>query len=347
MGVQTKNMNKLSVHLVTWNGAKYIPYLFDSLRKQTFKDWKLIILDNASSDETAKQIKKELENFDIEYEFLEEKENTGFAGGHNFLYSKLKNTEYFLLLNQDMYLNPDCLGKMVDYLDENKDVASVSPRLMRWDFNLDIENSFSDYVDALGMKVFRNRRIIEQYTQQNWEEIKNNFADNNVLEVFGVSGAFPMYRCSVIDKIGFLDSSYHSYKEDVDLAFRLRSRGCKSCVLLDVIAYHDRAGAGPREMGDKYAVKNKKLQSSWVKYHSYKNHLATLYKNEYWQNCLFDWPWIKWYEMKKFIWFLIFDRSVLKGLAEIWKNRKYLKAEKLKIKSLRKVDWREIRKWWS
>ena len=50
---------KLSVQLVAWNGGKYIPYLFDSLRKQTFSDWQLIILDNASSDDTLEKIKTE------------------------------------------------------------------------------------------------------------------------------------------------------------------------------------------------------------------------------------------------------------------------------------------------
>ena len=56
-------MAKLSVHLVAWNGAKYIPYLFESLRKQTYKDWELLAIDNASAkDNTADLIEKELQN---------------------------------------------------------------------------------------------------------------------------------------------------------------------------------------------------------------------------------------------------------------------------------------------
>lgn len=72
----------------------------------------------------------------------------------------------------------------------------------------------------------------------------------------------------------------------------------------------------------------------------------TLYKNEYWQNYLLDLPWIKWYELKKFIYFLLFDRGVLKGLGEMWKSRKELKNKKQEIISKRKVSWREIRSWW-
>ncbi|MFA6426968.1 MAG: glycosyltransferase family 2 protein [Candidatus Magasanikbacteria bacterium] len=375
---------KLSVHLVTWNGGKYIPYLFDSLRKQTFKDWRLIILDNASTDDTLREIKTEIstfakatadkKNFPVEVELIENKENKGFAGGHNQLFRGTGNKdqgvgEYVLLLNQDMYLMPDCLEKMVKFMDTHEDVAVVSPRLMRWDFgkcrieNAErrIEDSLSNNIDALGLKIFRNRRVIEKYTGKDWSVLEPKMkmsyraerfnGDGTALEVFGVSGAFPLYRRAAIEAVkfgdgSFLDESYHSYKEDVDLAFRLQSAGFKSYVLLDTVAYHDRSAAGPQEMGDSAAVENKKKQSEWVKYHSYKNHLMTLYKNEYWQNWLLDAVFIKWYELKKFVWFLLFDRAVLRGWAEIWKNRKDLKIKRLKIKSLRKVGWREIRKWW-
>jgi len=342
---------KLSVQLVTWNGGKYIPYLFDSLKKQTFADWKLIILDNASSDDTVEKIKKELVDFPFQYEIIENKENKGFAGGHNQVFAST-DSDYVLLLNQDMYLMPDCLEKMVKFLDENQDVAGVSPRLMRWDFHIDstdFKRDFTDKIDSLGLKVFRNRRVIEQHTQENWSEIKGNFS-NNILETFGLSGAFPMFRWSMINEIllngQIFDEDYHSYKEDVDLAFRMLSHGFKTRVLLDVVAFHDRTGAGPREMDDRSAWESKKKQSDWVKYHSYKNHLMTLYKNEYWQNCLLDLPWIKWYELKKFCYFLLFDRGVLKGLGEIWKMRRDLKSKREEVISKRKVSWREIRKWW-
>jgi len=344
---------KLSVHLVAWNGSKYIPHLFDYLRKQTFKDWMIYIVDNDSKDNTVELIKKELENFPVAYKLVVNETNFGFAPGHNQAYRDT-DSEYFLLLNQDMYLGPDCLEKMVDFLDKNREVAAVSPRLMKWDFakiSMDgLEASFSDYIDALGLKIFHNRRVIEQYTQQRWSELKNNF-NENILSVFGVSGAFPMLRRSSIKQIvfndgQFLDESYHSYKEDVDLAYRLVEAGFKSSVLLDTVAYHDRTGAGPKEMDDRSAIENKKKQSPWVQYHSYKNHLRTIYKNEYWQNLILDFPWILWYELKKFIYFLIFDRKVLAGLKEVWQGRVDLENKRQQIDKIKKVDYKALRKWW-
>ncbi len=351
---------KLSVHLVSWNGTKYIPHLFKSLRHQTFKDWSLYIIDNGSEDNTVAAVKKELENFSVPYKLVENKENIGFAPAHNLCFQATAS-EYFLLLNQDMYLAPECLEKMVNFLDEHKDAAAVAPRLMKWDFasvrhkqeSVGDENGFgaTNIIDALGLKVFRDRRVIEQFTGQDWNSI-SVYLKGKVLEVFGVSGAFPMFRRSMIKDVSFagdqfLDESYHSYKEDVDLAYRLAARGFKSYVLLDVVAYHDRSGAGPRKMDDRSAVANKKKQSDWVKYHSYKNHLRTLYKNEYRSNLLLDLPWILWYEIKKLGYCLLFDRQVLAGLKEIWYTRADLADKRKQVIKMRPANGEVLRKWWS
>ncbi len=344
-------MSKLSIHLVTWNGSKYIEYLFDSLRKQTFNDFKLIILDNASTDDTVNKIKIEIKNMPIECELIENKENKGFAGGHNQLNYEC---EYLLLLNQDIYLQSDCLEKLVKFMEKHNEVATISPRLMRWDFN-NLKPTFTNQIDTLGLKVFRNRRVIEKYAGKNWGEIKPKMllsyrAEKIIgagvaVEVFGVSGALPMLRRSVIAEVGLFDESFVSYKEDVDLAYRLRSAGFKSYVILDAVAYHDRSAASVDRKGDLVAMENKKKQPEWVKYNSYKNHLMTLIKNEYWQNYLLDLPWIKWYELKKFCYFLLFDRHVLSGLKEIWKMRKELLKKRREIKIKTKIGWREIRQW--
>ncbi len=351
---------KLSVHLVVWNGEKYIPYLFESLRKQSIKDWFLYIVDNDSKDNTVELIKKELEDFSVPYKLVINQSNNGFAGGHNQAYRDT-DSEYFLLLNQDMYLQPDCLENMVNFLDKNKEVAAVSPRLMKWNFSKisaeGLEKSFSNQIDALGLKIFRNRRVIEQYTQQDWATIKADLSfyendSNSALEVFGASGAFPMFRRSIIAQVAFtggqfLDEFYHAYKEDVDLSYRLQEAGFKSFILLDTVAYHDRSGAGPKEMDDRSAMQNRKNQSPWVQYHSYKNHLRTLYKNEYWQNMTLDFPWILWYELKKFIYFLFFDRKVLAGLKEVWQGMVDLKNKRVQINKIKKISWRDLRKWWN
>lgn len=328
-----------------------MPYFFASLAGQTFKDWRLNILDNGSTDDTAQIINKELVNNNLTANIILNDSNEGFARAHNRLIGAVQS-EYFLLLNQDLYLAPDCLEKMVKFLDEHPDAAVVSPRLMKWNFSEiqnSVERSLSDTVDSLGFQVFRNRRVVDWQAGEKWPV--KALDGKEFLEVFGVSAASPMFRRSLASQINFengciFDETYNSYKEDVDLAFRLSSRGLHSFVLPGAVAWHDRGAAMP-EKGGIGAVRNKISQTPRVKYHSYKNHLATLYKNEYWQNVLLDLPWILWYEIRKFAYFLFFDRAVLSGLKELWRNKNILKNERRQIKRLRRTGWREMRRWWT
>lgn len=334
---------KVTVHLVTWNGAKYIPLLFESLRNQTDQDWELVVLDNASSDNTVQLIEQEFLTWPGQKRLIKNTTNLGFAGGHNQLYAQT-DSEYFFLLNQDFYLKPTCVELLLAEIKVKPNLAVVSPRLMKWDF---VRQEFTTTIDSLGLQVLRNRRVVEISGGKQWQP-----TEDKIKSVFGVSGAAPLFRRSAIAQVAFsnqefFDNSYGSYKEDVDLAFRLQAAGFGAETVLDAVIYHDRSAAGPGELSDVAAAKNKQNQSAWVQYHSYKNHLMTLYKNEYWQNLILDFLPILWYELKKFGWFLFFKPSVLKGITEVWKNRKNLREKRIVSISIRKNNWQQLRHWWT
>lgn len=361
-------MPKLSISLIVYNKkeAKYIPYLFDSLKRQTFQDWEMVVVDNNSDGNMVQEIEQLLNGMEKPYRVLKNNENLGFAEGHNRGY-KTSKSEYVLLLNPDMYLMPDTLEKMVSFLDKHKQASAVSTRLMRWDFSLveasqeesfgkKAERGFTAAIDAIGIRLLRNRRSVEWLTQHRWakdsdnKEVRNIF-EKSAVEVFGVSGAFPMFRKSMINEVmlsgeNIFDPTYGSYKEDVDLAYRMRNAGYTSYVLLDTAAYHDRTGAGPKSLSDIAAHKNKAKQSRYVRFHSYKNHIRTLYKNEYWQNFLLDAPFILWYELKKCGYLLLFQPGVLfGGWKEILKHRTELNEARKQVKASRKMYWKGLRRW--
>ncbi|KKQ39062.1 MAG: Glycosyl transferase family 2 [Candidatus Magasanikbacteria bacterium GW2011_GWA2_37_8] len=72
-------MSKLTINLVVYNGEKYIPYLFVSLKRQSFKDWELIFVDNASTDRTLELVEAELKDSGISYQIIKNQENFGFS----------------------------------------------------------------------------------------------------------------------------------------------------------------------------------------------------------------------------------------------------------------------------
>lgn len=360
-------MAKLSINMIVYSDkeTKYIPYLFDSLSRQSFQDYEMIVIDNASDGEVIKVVEEELKKLQKPYRILKQDTNVGFAQGHNIAY-KAAQSEYVLLLNPDMYLMSETIERMIAFLDKHHQTSAVATRLMRWDFDVvqsaegDVpgkaQRGFTSDIDAIGIRLLRNRRAIEWLTRQTWakdsdsKEVREMF-DKKIIEVFGVSGAFAMFRKELIDKLllpgdNLFDQTYHSYKEDLDLAYRMRNAGYTSYVILDSVAYHDRTGAAPKSMSDAAAIRNKTKQSRYVRYHSYKNHIRTLYKNEYWQNLLLDFPFIFWFEIKKFGYLLVTEPGLLFGCwKEIFVHGKELRAARASIKTTRKMYWKGLRRW--
>ncbi len=343
----------LAIHLVTWNGEQYIPFLIQSLKQQTFQDFSLHIRDNASTDNTVHILKEQLKQSSLSYTISQNETNTGFAIAHNQLYAQ-STSPYFLMLNQDMYLEKDTLAQLMLILQTHPDVASISPRLMRWDFervDTTASQGFTNTIDSIGLQVLRNRRVVEGFQQQEWPQIQSTFPSSQY-PVFGVSGALPLYQRSSIKDVEyaagkFLDETYHSYKEDVDLAFRLAASGHKSMVDLDAVAYHDRTASGSASLSDHAAAANKTKQTYTLRYKSYRNHLMTLLKNENTRDGILDFPFILWYEIKKLTYFLLFDRQVLKAWKDIWNQREDIQKKRTRIQAKHRLHKGAMRKWWT
>ncbi len=319
-------MARLALHLVTWNGARYLPFLFESLKRQVYSDVVLRVWDNHSVDGTLTLLKKELANFPHPHTFIESPENIGFAGGHNQLFKECKE-EFVLLINQDLYLLPECIALLVEALESDQKIASVTPRLMKWNFfviqDQGLPASFSSTVDSLGLSMFRSRRVVDWCAGDEWEKIADRFSSAQFRPVFGVSGALALYRVSALRAVAdaegnIFDPRFESYKEDVELAWRLDKNGYKALVVPGAIAYHDRTAAMPESgLGDYAAAKNKKKQSARVRFLSYRNHLLMLFKHETVRTFFSRAPWIVWYELKKVV-FLIFTDPKLVFAA--WKS---------------------------
>ncbi len=344
-------MSQLTVQLVTWNGAKYLPFLFASLKHQTFTDWDIIVVDNNSTDETVHILENELQSLVQKSELIISTTNQGFAGGHNLAFTK-SASRFVVLLNQDLYLAADCFEKLLAALKERPQAAVCTPRLMRWDFvrsaTAGAEHGFTTTIDSLGLRVLKNRRVVEWGAGETWGPHQKS----GTVEVFGVSGALPLFRRSCLEAVllpagTVFDGLYTMYKEDVDLAFRLRLAGFEAYSVMNAVAYHDRTAAHGAKLGDAAAVRGKRLQSDFVAYHSYKNHLATLYKNAAWEGSTLDFLALLWYEIKKFGYFLFFKPSILKGLLELWKHRQDFKQAQKVIQAYKKITALELRKWWT
>jgi len=345
---------KLVIHLVTWNGAAFIPYVADSLRRQTFQDWTLRVLDNNSTDKTKVMLEKEFADVADKVELHYSKKNLGFAGGHNELFASLPDSAgYVLLLNQDLYLNEECLERLVSFMNTHDDAAAIAPRLMRWntakmnDDGADSDLMFSNYIDSLGIKMHRSRRVTELGAYEKWTGSYKGKHD--ALKVFGVSGTMPLIRIRDAKQVSYdgvlFDPLYTSYKEDIDLMYRFQEIGKSVYTVLGAFAHHARSAGEPTGKTDFAAAENKRLQTEQTKIESYKNHLMNIYKHTTWYDWLVDGWAIWWYEGKKKVWLLLFDRKTfvdsLKFIKAHWNE---LKAHKVAVRSRITMSPKKLRK---
>jgi GT2 family glycosyltransferase len=254
-----------------------------------------------------------------------------------------------LILNPDVILDPKYVEKLVDAIDRRPEVASVSGKLLRVHdtFDGDLrEPVFTDIIDSAGLRVERSRRAVERGGGKHVTE-----AYERSVEVFGVSGAAAMYRLSALEDVAYLseffDEDLFAYKEDLDIAWRLRLRGWTSLYVPQALAYHYRAARGAEKQSIIQIIRERKGRSAFVSYLSYRNHALVLMKNEQFVNALLHLPWILWYEFRKFLYVLFLEPGSLKAipralglLPRMWRKRKA-------TFSRARVPAKELRKWFS
>ncbi|MDD5043410.1 MAG: glycosyltransferase family 2 protein [Patescibacteria group bacterium] len=312
---------KILISLVTWNSKKFLPFCLPAIYSQTYNNFQLVVLDNDSSDGTADFV---LKNYP-EAELIRNGRNEGYVAHNRNIEYGLRNMgegfEYVLVMNPDIVMELDCLGKLVEAMEGGEKLGSVGPKLKRFEFGEDLKNIVkTDIIDSTGLKMFRSRRTVDRGAG----EIDNSQFDGQK-EVFGISGALALYRLNALQGVRlaegeYFDKDYFMYKEDVDLAWRLKNRGWGAELVPKAVAYHYRGAAGGEKVGAINIIKNRKEKSKLVNYYSYKNHLLTLVKNERWGDFLKNFPFIFWYELKKFLYILFFEWPTLKAIPEFFRQ---------------------------
>ena len=334
---------------------RFLPDLFKSLSNQTFLDFNILVIDNGSTDGVEAYIREHYPEITI----LRNARNLGFTGAHNQgIRYALEHWEpssyhdnFVLVTNPDLILPSNFIKTLMLDVPSHPTVGAFGGKLRRaFGENLTDEalqeTIQSDLIDSTGLRAHKNRT----FTDRGAGEMDKGQYDES-RDVFGISGALVLYRASALNDIRFedefFDEDFFAYKEDVDLAFRLRLAGFKSFYLPEAVAYHDRSVKGPRDLSDRAVRKSRSRKDKMVKAYSYKNHLLMLFKNEFKRNLIrFGWP-ICWYEFKKLAFIFLFEQSTIRGLKMFLKQKKKNKLKRKYIyKNLVKVKPNDLAKWY-
>lgn len=319
----------ISVIIINWNNKSYIERCINSILEQTYKNIELIFIDNASHDGSYDFFIDRF-NKDNKYIAIKNEKNTGYSGAANQGISVAQG-QYIVILNPDIIMEEDFLGKLYTYSKDNEEVAAVSGKLLKYDFKTDRK---LNYIDSAGLIMFKDRTFVDR--GQN-EEDKGQY--NNLERVFGVCGAAPFYKKAALEDIRinneYFDEDFFAYKEDVDLSWRFNLAGYKCMYYPEAIAYHGR-GFGGSKGGFFNLLKHRRAQSSFLRGLSFRNQLLLLYKNE--QSCSFkrDRKYIYQRIIKTLIYSLFFEQFNFKYLFQARKLKKKMKEKQAVF--LRKIN---------
>lgn len=332
---------KVNVNILTWNASKYLKICLESVLALDYPNFEILVIDNDSQDDTKDIIQKYLDK-NNKIRFIENKKNLGFALGHN---QGIKKTDgkYILVLNQDALVSPDFLSKAVEVLENDEKIAALQPKILKYDFK---EKKPKDIFDTTGLLMLKNRRILNRGQGE-----KDNGQFDKEEEIFGADGAAPIYRRLALEETKiedeYFDSSFFAYKEDVDLAWRLKLYGWKAIYIPSIVAYHERGAGESASRKSLDILKERKKISLFAKRISFKNQRLMQIKNEILSLYLYHFIPIIWKEIRAWGYVLFFEPRILKILPEMLKSLPKAFGKRRIIMKKKKIGFREMKKWFS
>ena len=289
----------VSIGLVTWNNAGELPLTLEGIRQQTHPALEVIVVDNASSDQSLELVRLNVP----EAKLIANQENLGYCKAHNQAI-EMSRGEYYLALNPDVQMAPDFCGSMVAALEHRPEYGSVAGKLWR------PGGQEPKVLDATALFIDRRRH---QYLRGHGELDRGQF--DQAEDVFGADGAAPLFRRAMLEDVKVFgqvyDEQFFGYMEDVDLAWRAKLYGWKCWYEPSATAFHDRT----------FRPGQRKPMTKEVRRTSVKNRYLTLLKNESMEGWRRDWWQILWYDLKILSYLLLIEQSSLGAIPTLWEQK--------------------------
>jgi GT2 family glycosyltransferase len=308
---------KVSVIIITWNRKDLLKDCLDSLKKQSYKNFETIVVDNGSEDKTIEFVKEYYPKTKI----IDFKRNFGFSIAAN-KGIKASKSEYVILLNNDTIVDKNFVKYLVELLDSNQKYCACTARIVDY-FDRNVLASAGDLMNSVGQSFPRGLgNKVNQFNEQG--------------EVFLVTGGGSIFRKNTFERIGYFDEDYFFSGEDSDWCFRAQLFGYKFFYEPKAIVYH-------------LCKASSEGISKIIDYFHFRNMTITILKNFPLKLFFKRWRFIliPLVHLNTFF-YMIFEGHFKEAIkADFWiiKHLRKIFRERLKIQSKRKVSIEYINSW--
>lgn len=231
-------MPAISIIIPHLNGRHHLDDCLQSLRRQTWRDFEALLVDNGSTDGTQAYV---AENYP-EVRLVQLPENRGFTGACNAGWQAAQG-EIIILLNNDTEADPRWLAEVMAAFDRHPRAGSIASKMLLFD-RRDHLHTAGDFYRVDGIP--GNRGV--------WQADMGQFDQEEM--VFSACGGSSAYRRALLDEIGFLDDDFFFSCEDVDVGWRANLAGWEVWYAPTAVIYHKLKATGGAVTGSYYDGRN-------------------------------------------------------------------------------------------
>lgn len=223
--------SQVTVVIPHYNGRDILAHCLDSLRKTTYKDYEILLVDNGSSDGSVEMVAAQFP----EVRIVQSEINLGFAEGCN-LGIRSSMSPYIVLLNNDTEVTPDWLSILVREAAKDPSIAAVQPKILSFQNRqrFDYAGAAGGEIDILGYPFCRGRLF--DTTE------KDEAQYDQSVDIFWASGAATLIRRDALNVVGLLDSDFFAHMEEIDLNWRFHWAGYRIVSAPESVIYHQTGG---------------------------------------------------------------------------------------------------------
>lgn len=240
----------VTIIIVSWNGLLYLRKFLPSIQRIKYKRFEIILVDNHSSNGTMDYVSQDFP----EVQIIRNKENLGFAEANNIGFRRAKG-DLILFCNNDVEVEDDFLGKLVEELKKDEKLGGVQPKIVLMN-----ENNKLDSVAGF----LTNSGFLLHYGIYKDEK---DYKYNRKLDIYSAKGACMLFKREVIEKVGLFDKDFFAYFEETDFCHRIWLAGYKIRYIPEAKIYHLMGGT------------SKDIDLAFIQFHSFKNRLNSFLKN--------------------------------------------------------------------
>ncbi|MFC4263871.1 glycosyltransferase family 2 protein [Ferruginibacter yonginensis] len=251
----TQTSPLVAVVILNWNGQHFLEKMLPSVVNSTYANKKVIVADNASTDDSISFLKTHYPQIEI----IINPTNEGFAKGYNTALQQV-TADYYVLLNSDVEVTPSWMEPVISLMENDKSIAACQPKIL--DYNnkqlFEYAGAAGGFIDKFGYPFARGRIMehIEKDVQQY----------DDATACFWATGAALFVKASLYHQLGGLDEYFFAHQEEIDFCWRLQNAGYQIYVQPQSIVYHVGGGTLPKGNSKKTFL-------------NFRNNLIMLYKN--------------------------------------------------------------------